>query len=413
MRILLPITHALHARNWLASGQHDRLHGAGITVDVVASEEIRREWGDLPHGCCWLPLEPFVGGRARAKVREALRLACLVSGAQRGSRTYRHKLTLKRPWLARQELRAWRWLSRLRDPERIASAIERMLPIPAWVQTLPLNFYDLIVLPTLIHEDNAQNDVVKAAKAKGVRVLAVPASWDTLTTKGSFLVRPDTLAVWGIHSRQDALAIHGFQTTTVAISGPPWFWPYCKPPKVVSRHLLFAGTSVHYAPDELEVLRAVTEAINPTKVVYRPHPRRGANWPLNPGETTRTAEQVAASYALVTAFSTMIVEAALCGIPSVVLAFGRSLEDGGALGSSGAAKDGLAHLNEYEHMAAIRGQYGVVTAKNLLTVCDALRGFAREPKDPSLLRAWALRIADVDRDPRDRMVEAVKWAAER
>ena len=107
----------------------------------------------------------------------------------------------------------------------------------------------------------------------------------------------------------------------------------------------------------------------------------------------------------------MILEAALCGIPSVCLAFGRSLEGGGAFGSSEAAPAGLAHLSEYEHMAAILGQYGVVTARSLRATCDALESFATQPMDGSRLRTWALKIADVNDDPRVRMIEVVKWAA--
>ena len=390
----------------MASGQYERLIAAGIGVDVVASAEIQKEWGALPQAQCWLPLEQFVGGRARAKVREALRLACLVSGAQRGSRTYQHKLTLDRPWLARQELRGWRWLSRVRDPERIAAAIERMLPIPAWLRTLPLGFYDLLILPTLMHEDNTQNDVMKAAKAKGVPVLAVPASFDTLLSKGCWLVRPDRLAVWGLDSKTDAETEHGFSPETIAIAGPPWFWPYTTMSKRQGDLVVYAGTSVAYSADEADHVAAIQTWLqrpSDPALRYRLHPRRGTGWSLQQRDAVNTADEVSRACLLVTAFSTMIIEAALCGRPSAIIAFGRSTD----------GRFGLKEHTEYAHMARVLSKPGVFVCRDLGMLRSAVQVFSRQPHPDPEMRSWALRVAAVSEDPRAQMVRAVRWAARR
>ena len=114
--------------------------------------------------------------------------------------------------------------------DRLTPDQEARLPIPPYVyDALNEAQPDLLLWPTLIHMDAVENDWVKAAKKLGILVMAAPASFDTLTTKGAFLVRPDSLLVWGIESRDHAIKYHGFRDHQIAVTGPPHWEVYAEP----------------------------------------------------------------------------------------------------------------------------------------------------------------------------------------
>lgn len=383
MKILLPISNDLHRRNWLHSGMVDLLERRGHRVDVV---------GDP----VWL-----VGGRNHRTVREGLRLASLVA-REHESATYAHKLTLRRPRLARIWLAFWRFARSMGiHPEQFAASIEARL------RDGPLRdgLYDVAVIPTLIHEDDALNGVMKACRAAKVPILAVPASWDTLSSKGGFLVRPDKIAVWGEASRHHALLYHGFWPSQVTITGPPHFFPYVRPPIPLRSpgYALYAGTSITYHEDEAALVQQLEAAFR-GRIMYRPHPRRiaVAGVALDRGpEPTRA--QLDGAAVLVTAFSTMLVEAALCGRPSLVVGFGRSTQGTGGL---------LRHA-DYAHMLDVIQQPGVTLCPDLGDMVSRLSlmlGTSGSSVNPDL-RQWATRIAAVDRDPRLAIAEWIEASA--
>ena len=190
----------------------------------------------------------------------------------------------------------------------------------------------------------------------------------------------------------------------MGVRGRQWFWLYSdlswswmKP-----EHVLYAGTSIAYSRDELEIVEQIRSSLD-TPLIYRPHPRRADGWTLRPAEALLTAEQVSKSHVLVTAFSTMIVEAALCGRPSVVIGFGRTAQGNGTL---------FDH-SHYEHMAEILAKPGVSIAKSPKVAKGAIQFYLENLEPDPYLRAWALGIASVSEDPRLQMIRAVRWAAGR
>lgn len=372
MKILLPITHQLFARNWIDSGALGALKRAGHRV--------------------WIADEPR--WHSYRRIRHILRLGSLVARARAGSSTYRHKLTLPRPLLDRVAIAAWR---RLADPEATACRVEARLPIPREDMTVIDDVRPgLLLWPTMIHDDPA-DDLVKAAKLRGVPVIAAPASWDTLTTKGGFLVRPDALLVWGAASARHARD-HGFAQRAVSVTGPPHWDHYSEPrPARPRTKILIAGTSVAYWRDEEEVVGWLTEAF-PGRVLYRRHPRRGGEWSWKACLELR--DQLDGTAVVVAAFSTVIVEAALQGIPSCVVAFGR-----------GTAQDGLAPLAEYEHMAEVLKWPSVHTHSSYPSLHDGLKeGLAGDRDWPYwLLQGHARDVADADGHCRERIAEALTY----
>lgn len=368
MRVLLPVTHEIHRRNWIDS-QGDivlTLHGHRL---VYASPR-----------------------RRYRRVRHVLRLGSLVARAREGHRTYIHKLTLPRPLLDRAAIAVWR---RLADPEMTACRIEARLPIPREdMRTIDRLRPDLLLWPTMIHDCPA-DDLVKAAKGRDIPVVAAPASWDTLTTKGGFLVRPDALLVWGAASARHAERDHGFARGQIAVTGPPHWDHYFEPRAAEPRtKVLIAGTSVAYWQDEEDLAGLLTEDF-PGRVIYRRHPRRGGEWSWKACLELR--DQLDEAAVVVAAFSTVIVEAALQGVPSCVVAFGR----------------GLPPLAEYEHMAEIVSWHGGVVRcdsyERMRSVIEVTLTNTPEdrPRTTEMLRRRAREVADADGRCRERIAEAL------
>lgn len=350
------------------------------------------------------------------RVRSALRLATMV--AREGtSVTYRHKLTQRGGAARRLEIGVWRALRGVgHDIEAVAARMDRRLPIDRWLAGLLVwTRPDLVLLPTMLHEDAYHNDVIRAARLAGIPVLAAPASWDTLTSKGGFLQRPDRLIVWGQQSAQHAVAHHGFPMSAVQVTGPPHFAfhdpkfqrPAClepfdirttlvryaerlKGPRDQPLPILVAGTSLNYWADEHQMLADLGRALGThQRVIYRPHPRGSWGWHLRdvmpPGvtldpqvERAQGTERLGYSLdpadlayyplllssvqCVVAAFSTLVVEAAIQGRPSCLVGWGKSRHGDGGI---------LVH-SRYEHMQHVVEWPGVALCSDLETLLRAI-----------------------------------------
>jgi hypothetical protein len=427
----LVLSHALHARNWIASGMLDKMTEAGIYGTAVMPAALALECG-VPFGWDLRPLEPWMSARGQTKALEALRLGMLVSGARRGGLNYQLKVRAKRRPLAAAEMLAWRILSQATDPLPVVRALGRAIPAP---RTPFPDGCTHLILPTLIHEDAKQAGIVRAARRAKAAILAIPAGFDNLTTKGAFLDQPDRIATWGAAMATQAVERHGFRPEQVTITGPPHFWPYspaARIPKLVmphNRHIVFAGTTINFAADELLIIRELGDrlAAHPdTKdiaILYRPHPRRFLSGPqidalkghgivMDPrwrGGWSSAAADIPwirtiteGALCTVSAFSTVVLESALVGTPSILIGFGDSAHGTG---------QALDHA-KYEHMAAVMDRRGVKMVTHMLDAEDLIRACARGDRPQrEELRLWALLIAAVDRDPRDSLIDWLKGAA--
>jgi hypothetical protein len=450
LRLLVVLSHSLHTRNFLASGLMDMLLSRRHRLTVVTPQEfvgrVRAELEDKGTLEGVEPLEPYVGGRLRERLRAISRTASYVQRSALS--TYRHKLVV-RSAAKRAALETWalRLLGRVVDLEGLARRVESRIPVKAAAARLIGTARpDLVVTPTFIH-DTLDIEIVKAAKRLSVPTAAFPASWDTLTSKGFFLVPPDALMVWGEDSFRHAIDYHGYGPERVFVTGPPHFdmyapsWPAESREQFLERRgippdkrvLLFAGTTVTYWADEPLQLRALSRLVEsgglPNCVIwYRPHPRRSYRDVTEllglPGvhvddQTLRQKAEGRSSYSterddlahyrglmdacdgVITAFSTMIIEAALMGKPSLVVAFG--------LGDEGPHR--LLQHAEYEHMRDVISTPGVTLCRNPEEVHRGIRGIIGREFAPfsELLRKRASEIAHcLDGRARERMVQAIE-----
>jgi hypothetical protein len=446
-RLLLVLSHSLHVRNFVASGLVDMLAARGHAVTLVVPDDlVAVVRDDVGPRAAVRPLGAIPGGGVRRRIRGVLRTASYVARADLS--TYRHKIASRRTSLPdRVAVGGLRTLVRATALEPLARRVEAALPIVAEAaRLLEETRPDLVVTATFIH-DAVDVDIRKAARERQVPVLGFPASWDTLTSKGCFLVPPDALMVWGEDTHRHAVDYHDYPPDRVVVTGPPHFdvyapsWPaepregFLSRRGIDPRHrvLLFAGTTVTYMADEPLQIRALSDLVARGELAdcaiwYRPHPRRSAR---DVGELAslpgvyvddqvlrhqgrgRPAYSVArddlahyrglmdACEGVITAFSTMIIEAALMGKPSLVVGFG--LADG--------TPDGVLQHAEYEHMRDVLSTPGVVLCRTADELVAGVRRVAGGELAPygDLLRKRAREIAHAeDGRARQRIVETIE-----
>jgi len=138
-------------------------------------------------------------------------------------------------------------------------------------------------------------DYAKAARSMGLPFAISTLSWDNLSTKGLFAIKPDRLFVWNQYQRADGLQIQKVPAERITEAGSPFFdkWfdktgglqsreDFCKrigfdPARKI---LLYLGSSKNIAKDEawvvakiLKQLRAHPDpVVNSCQILVRPHP---------------------------------------------------------------------------------------------------------------------------------------------
>jgi len=138
-------------------------------------------------------------------------------------------------------------------------------------------------------------DFVKAGNQLGIPTFGLVQTWDNLTTKGIFHVRPNHLYCWNEQHRAEATEIHGFSHDSVSVVGAPfydkWFVSGITPEDRTAtlkrlglddneHYVLYLGSSANIAKDESwivdRLLEAIADSVNPElRLVIRPHPVNG------------------------------------------------------------------------------------------------------------------------------------------
>jgi predicted O-methyltransferase YrrM/CDP-glycerol glycerophosphotransferase (TagB/SpsB family) len=160
---------------------------------------------------------------------------------------------------------------------------------------------DLVVATPYVNFASREVELVKAARARGIRCLLAVASWDNLTNKGVMKVRPDMVAVWNQAMAREAVNLHGVSAKRVAITGAPVFdWWFDSKPSTSRDEFLAArgldpqkplivylcsSNSVagrheeHLVQQWLDTLRASDdENLRTANILIRPHPMATTCW---------------------------------------------------------------------------------------------------------------------------------------
>ena len=210
------------------------------------------------------------------------------------------------------------------------------------------------------------NDLIEVSREKKIPLVVIMNSWDNPSTKKAMAGNPDWLLVWGPQTFQHALKYLKMDPNRVLSFGAAQFDCFSKPPEISPKEyrkshtiqenqkvILYAGSS--RGADEFAHLCVLEEAIERgdilgASVVYRPHPWGGGgkngkritekNWKHirmeksmenyletlkqgDPGITLpdyrHTHNTLASVDLVISPLSTILIEAALHGVPSICL----------------------------------------------------------------------------------------------
>jgi len=191
----------------------------------------------------------------------------------------------------------------------------------------------------------------------------------------------------------------------VTVTGPPHFYPYESGVTFSGSVVYVNGTSIHYWRDEDLMVEQMRAAMPEHAIVHSRHPRRRGGY----CEIDFIKRQLDTAVCLVAAFSTSIIEAALCGRPSVLVGFGAGAQ-GEAMAAFGHQASELLDHMQYEHMAELIRFPGVRVARSLQELCAIIRSMANgdAPDSPQALRAAAMTVAYVEPGIRERIVSAIE-----
>ena len=180
--------------------------------------------------------------------------------------------------------------------------MERALPRQRELDDLmKANQPDIALLTPLLHLGSSQVEVLRSARAMGVRTALCVASWDHLSSKARIAELPDRVFLWNDTQKWEATALHGVPAERVTITGAQcydqWFGrrpvrtreQFCEMLKLpADRPLLLYACSALYphTPTEARFVRRWIEEIRASDdpllrsagILVRPHPTRREEW---------------------------------------------------------------------------------------------------------------------------------------
>jgi hypothetical protein len=266
-----------------------------------------------------------------------------------------------------------------------------------------------LVLAPASAMDTYSHLVLRSAAYLGIPSAMLVSHWDYFSKKGLLRVSPDKIYVWGDDMRRSAIEHNGLDPRRISVVGAPQFEKYLQPMDgrrgpargrlgvdASTRVVLFPGTSAPF--DELSVIalldKAITSniALRHVRILYRPHPRAWARRsagdidpralanvtlddPARPGGTTENhyLDLMAAVDGVVSPFSTMTLEAAVCGKPSLCIGF-----------SDGVNAWDFREATNTEHIRSVEGKRWLKVCTDRSLMASAFADFVAALEEPDL-----------------------------
>jgi hypothetical protein len=177
--------------------------------------------------------------------------------------------------------------------------IEKFSPADARItEWLNMQKPDAVIAVTNISSRVPSTDYLKAANKLHIPAIISIASWDNLTTKGTFLVQPDATFVWNNELVKEAIEIHELPVDNLVITGSPTFdyWfdshpdqtrkEFCEQVGIdpSRKFIVYLCSSRTITGDETSFVSQFAECLlgNPDTgeviILVRPHPLGGSDW---------------------------------------------------------------------------------------------------------------------------------------
>lgn len=289
-----------------------------------------------------------------------------------------------------------------------------------------------LVLSTIILNTVIDIPVVREAKKRIIKTLGMVRGWDNLTSYGFMRMVPDIFLAQDDFLKEEAVKRHFISPEKIKVVGTPYFDFYSNKEKIIiprevycekmgidqkSRIILYAAVGDFIFPKEGEIAPVFEDLIEEGKikkfstVIFRAHPAfdsplqkmkglkhvrpdRGADylkdkddfqmWDMKTAQTAHLVNSIYHADVVVTAGSTMMIEAALLQKPVITVAFdGLSKE-----------RYWFSVARFYDHMTHIMEILktgGVKVVRNMDELAGAVNFYMENP--------------DFDKDGRQKLVE--------
>jgi hypothetical protein len=266
-----------------------------------------------------------------------------------------------------------------------------------------------LVLAPASAMDTYSHLVLRSAAYLGIPSAMLVSHWDYFSKKGLLRVNPDKIYVWGDDMRRSAIEHNGLDPRTITVVGAPQFEKYLQPldarreaarrrlgVQPSTRLVFFPGTSAPF--DERSVIALLDNAISEhsalrhVRLLYRPHPRaweRRSASDIDPGSLANVTlddptapggtsddhylNLMAAIDAVVSPFSTMTLEAAVCGKPSLCIGF-----------SDGVNSWDFREATNTEHIRSVAGRRWLKVCTDRSLLGSAFAEFVAGLQEPAL-----------------------------
>jgi len=183
--------------------------------------------------------------------------------------------------------------------QKLLKNIEKIIPADKDVVNWLCEFEpDVVVASPFVFGSSLEVAYVKAAKSLGISTVVPIASWDNLTTKGTFHIYPDMMFVWNQALLTEAVELHDVPRDTIQITGAPTFddWfdmqctqdyqSLCRKIGINSEHpyVIYLSSSLSIAGDETPFVAEIcnilleNESSKNFTVLIRPHPLNASIW---------------------------------------------------------------------------------------------------------------------------------------
>jgi hypothetical protein len=160
---------------------------------------------------------------------------------------------------------------------------------------------DIVIVSPGNMRFDTEIEYLKAARSIGIPTAILVFSWDNLTTKGLFHVKPDLFLCWNQAHADEAVEIHGIPANRVLQIGSTFFdkWfqsdhlrlariDFCKRADLDSTQpfFLYLGSSANIAVDETWLVEDIWRAMRShpdstvasSQLLVRPHPANAKNY---------------------------------------------------------------------------------------------------------------------------------------
>ncbi|MBK8781547.1 MAG: hypothetical protein IPO22_07020 [Anaerolineales bacterium] len=176
---------------------------------------------------------------------------------------------------------------------RLLVFLESLIPpeeqIVAWLKKFQPQ---VVFVSPYVFTSYIETEYTKAARSLNIPVIASLLSWDNLTSKGTYKVKPDRLFVWNQSLVEEAVQIHDFEAQQVFVTGAPVYDPWFELTPAQDRasfcsqsgidpskpYVLYLCSSKGIAEREIELIHMLVDQFEKVEedarpsILIRPHP---------------------------------------------------------------------------------------------------------------------------------------------